>query len=502
MLDRQRAMRAKLNIVVSLLTQFVTLVCGLIVPRLMIGTFGSEAYGATASISNFLGYITLLEGGIGGVARAALYKPLADNDSYGISAVIKEIQRFFRIIAYIFLLYVIILAFGFKSISHIECFDGYTTFLLVVVISIATFAQYFIGISYSVLIQAAQKNYITQLISIAAIILNTILTIFLIRLNFSLIAVKFVSSLVFASKPILMWLYVKKSYNLPRVNTRNSHLLSQKWTGLGQHIAFFLHSNTDVAVLTFFTDLKTVAVYAVYHMVISHIQSVTTSFISGAEALFGDMIAKKEYDQLNRTFRYYETLMSFVSVLLYSVTASLIVPFVRVYTRNVNDANYISPFFAIMLTLASLLYCLRQPYHSVTIAAGHFKQTKFAAYGEAIINITLSIVLVIKYSLIGVAIGTVCAVSFRFIFYVVYLSRNIMRRSIALFIRRMIVNAVSFMVIFGIGFVVQSLVQISDYATWVIAGVIITVAAIVVMIVFTYVFYREDLMPVMKRFKR
>lgn len=66
-----------------------------IVPRLMIGTFGSEAYGATSSITQFLAYITLLEAGIGGVARSALYKPLADNDDYMISAVVCEIKRFF-----------------------------------------------------------------------------------------------------------------------------------------------------------------------------------------------------------------------------------------------------------------------------------------------------------------------------------------------------------------------------------------------------------------------
>lgn len=58
-----RAKRAKLNIVVSLGCQIIVLICGLVIPRSMIGNFGSEAYGATASISQFLAYITLLEGG-------------------------------------------------------------------------------------------------------------------------------------------------------------------------------------------------------------------------------------------------------------------------------------------------------------------------------------------------------------------------------------------------------------------------------------------------------
>ncbi len=47
--------------------------------------------------------------------------------------------------------------------------------------------------------------------------------------------------------------------------------MTQKLTGLSQHIAYFLHSNTDVAGLTFLTNLSMVAVYSVYHMVVNSI---------------------------------------------------------------------------------------------------------------------------------------------------------------------------------------------------------------------------------------
>ena len=141
-----REQRAKFNIFFTLIGQVITLVCGLVVPSLMIRAFGSEAYGATTSITQFLAYITLLEGGIGGVARAALYKPLAENDNKTISKVVREIQCFFRIIAVIFLVYVLILACSFKSISRVQSFDWLSTFFLVIVISIYTVAQYFIGI--------------------------------------------------------------------------------------------------------------------------------------------------------------------------------------------------------------------------------------------------------------------------------------------------------------------------------------------------------------------
>ena len=159
----QRLKKAKLNIFFSLASQAVAVICGLIVPRIMIGTYGSEVYGATASIAQFLGYISLLEAGIGGVARSAFYKPLADNDQHQISVVLHEIKRFFRVIGLIFIIYVIVLACVFNKIAHVACFDYLTTALLVGAISISTLMQYFFGISNMVLLQAAQKIYITKI---------------------------------------------------------------------------------------------------------------------------------------------------------------------------------------------------------------------------------------------------------------------------------------------------------------------------------------------------
>ena len=99
---KSRSHYAKLNIYVTLVCQILTMICGIIVPRILITTYGSELYGATSSITQFLAYITLLEGGICGVARAVLYKPLADLDFERVNKVLTEIRSFFRILGIIF----------------------------------------------------------------------------------------------------------------------------------------------------------------------------------------------------------------------------------------------------------------------------------------------------------------------------------------------------------------------------------------------------------------
>ncbi len=56
-----RSKKAILNIITSLLLQVVVLICGFIVPKLIITNFGSDVNGLISSITQFLAYISLLE---------------------------------------------------------------------------------------------------------------------------------------------------------------------------------------------------------------------------------------------------------------------------------------------------------------------------------------------------------------------------------------------------------------------------------------------------------
>ena len=496
-----RTHKAKMNMFFSLLSQCVSFVCGLIVPQLMINTFGSEAYGATASISNFLSYVVLLEGGMGAVTRSALYKAFANKSIIQISSIVCETKSFFRKIAIGFIVYVLIIAIFFKQISHNDVFDYWYSFSLVIVIALSTFAEYFIGISYSVLLQADQVGYIGIIFKIITTILNTIGIVVLVSLGCDILSVKLLSSIVFVLKPVLLSIYVKKRYKLVEVES-NTKYLKNKGTALGQHIAWTIHNNTDITVLTLFKDLSLVSVYSVHYMVVSQLQNLLSSFTTGMEAVFGSMHANKEKDNLQQTFGYYETLISIISITVFSAAAILFVPFIRLYTAGITDAQYINSPFAFALIIASLLYILRTPYGHMIIAAGRFKETRIAAYGEAIINIVVSIVLVIQYGLVGVAIGTVLATLFRFVYYAIYLSKHVLYRSIIKWIKRMIINSVVFGCAFIIGQNILSLFNINSYAEWIVAGITIVAITGVLTILLNTILYKNDVFAIIRKMKK
>lgn len=93
-MNRNKAMLV--NGTASLVQQLVILICGLIVPRLVLKTFGSSANGMVSSVSQFISITSLIQGGITGASRVAFYAPVAKRDWKSVSVVYKTSQGFFH----------------------------------------------------------------------------------------------------------------------------------------------------------------------------------------------------------------------------------------------------------------------------------------------------------------------------------------------------------------------------------------------------------------------
>ena len=84
-----RTKKAFKNIMASMSYQVISIICGLITPRLLLLAFGSTYNGVVVSATQFLSMITILNVGIAGATRVALYKTLAVNDVLGTSRIVK-----------------------------------------------------------------------------------------------------------------------------------------------------------------------------------------------------------------------------------------------------------------------------------------------------------------------------------------------------------------------------------------------------------------------------
>ena len=84
----------------------------------------------------------------------------------------------------------------------------------------------------------------------------------------------------------------------------DNSLIKERWNGFAINFAAFVHNCTDIAILTIFTDLKTVSIYSVYSLVSNGLKQLINASISGISATVGQVYARQDYDELNKKIRY------------------------------------------------------------------------------------------------------------------------------------------------------------------------------------------------------
>lgn len=495
-----RKKRAIYNITTNLILQIIYILYGFIVPKIIIDKFGSNVNGLVTSITQFLAYISLLESGFGPVVKAALYQPLSNKDNKTINGILKTADKFFKTISMIFIGYIIILCIFYPLIVNSN-FDYFFTISLIIIISISTFSEYFFGMTIKLLLQADQKNYIISLIQIFTYILSVIAIVVMAYLNFDILMIKLISGIIFVLRPIIQNIYVKKHYNLDFSSKSEEYPIKNKWDGLAQHIAAVIHNNTDVTVLTFFCSLEEISVYSVYYLVVKGLKSLIQSLNNGIDALFGDMMAKNETENLNNKFNLYEIIYLSIVTVVFSSAMILIVPFIEVYTKGITDVNYIRPLFGYLIVISEFVWAIRLPYSSITLAAGHFKETRIGAWIECLSNILISVLLVKALGIIGVAIGTIVAMVIRTIEFVYHTSKYILFRDLHGSFKKIFVIIFDALIINIVASFVPMLKN-NSYVNWMINAIIIGIIAVAITLIIDFIFYNKEMKNIIKKFDR
>lgn len=488
------------NIAAAVLYQLTSAVCSLILPRYILLYFGSDVNGMLQSISQLLTYTMFMEFGIGGLITASLYKPLAENDREAVSDIFNNTKRFFNKISLAYAGLVTILAVAAKAVIKTD-FDFWYVSSMVLILGANYYFNYYFALAHRLLLRADQKIRIIQGVQSVTLILNAIVCVAAIKLGAGIHTVKAVSALVFLINPLVFRLYVKKYYNISTVVYDKDRALPRKRDGMIHHIAFFIHMNTDIVLLSIFSGTKEVSVYSVYNSVIYAIESFFITISDSISAALGNLIAKDERDTLRTSFELYQTLNTAAATFVCIAEAVLIIPFVSVYTKGINDVSYIRPAFAYIMIAAQWFYCVRIPYNNIINSAGHYRQTKCGAYIEVILNMSISIAAVSRFGLIGVALGTMTAMAARTVYLAWYLSKNILYRKLKLFAKDMVLNIVFGLMLIA---VLSNIIKISadNLLIWAVYAAVISIIIMLAVVAFNFTVNRSAIVTVIKGLKK
>ena len=483
------------NSMCEIIYNFIIIIHGFIIPILIIISYGSSINGLISSITNSLAYISLLEMGLNNVIKHHLYKPINDNNKDKIESILYSTNKFFKRIAKIFIIYIIVLLIVYPFIT--QEFNYKFIDLLIILISINTFIDYYFSITYKIFLYTSGKSYLVSIINSIVSIINIIVIYIIIKNNCSILIVKLISSLVLIIKPIIFSLYVNKKYKL-NIKNKEKYIIKDKWDGLYQHIAWVIYNKTDILVLTLFSSLSNISIYAVYSAVCIGLRNLVSAITSGIDATFGNMIARNKKDILNDKFNIYETIYFSLITIIFSSAIIMIIPFVKVYTVNIHDANYINYPFGILIILAQFIIAIRMPYRALIHSGGYFKETKNGAIIESILNIVISVMLVFKLGLVGVAIGSLVATLVRTIEFTYFSNKYILKRKIFLSIKKIIIVVIEIILIIFISKYIPYINNI-NYVNFFINLLITILLASIIVLIINIIFYNNDIQFLLRK---
>ena len=416
-------------VISSGLNQFVLVVAGLILPPLIISTYGSEMNGLVNSVKQILGYFSVFSVGLGAAGQVALYEPLHKQEWNKINNIISEIAIFLNRVGVVFAIFISCYAFVLPVIRDDNCDYG-TVMGIVLICGLGNLIEFVYLTRYKILLAADQKQFIVSSVYTQGTILNTILSVILIYYEAPILLVQFAATFAYLVRMLLLRTKVHRIY--PLLNT-NKDIVENNIPNTRQALLYKLSeiiiNCIPVTVVTFICGYIDVSVYSVYNLVFSSIAMIVQIFATGLAATFGNQIAQKDYKTLKSSFKGYNFVFRTLSFFFYICSAILIVPFVSVYISNSDGVNYLLPTVGIMFAVHGICRMIRIPYITLVDAVGNYEENNKANYVEVVVNIIFSVVLTLRWGMIGVLVSGALTALYRSILFMIKINKNMLQFS-------------------------------------------------------------------------
>ncbi len=302
-------MRSKKAIVNTLAGGLGTLLVGLLqfVGRVVFIRFLSDEYlGISSLFTNILSILSLTELGLSTAVCFRLYQPLSGGDSETIKAVMHYFRRAYFVIGWV------VIGLGaalLPLLPHLMTgttglVDVRVVYLLYVLQS--AFSYWFWGYK-AILLQADQKLYIVRFYHVIANLIVTALQLlslmlfrdFLIYSAIGLLSAVLVN--LFSAREVdRLYPYLKEK-SCRRLDKEEKKSLFQDVSGMSLFkINTTIVNSTDNLVISAFINVKTVALYGNYQIIISGISQVAMQLFGGVTATVGNYYAEdtKEHNEL------------------------------------------------------------------------------------------------------------------------------------------------------------------------------------------------------------
>lgn len=473
------------NIVYSFFGQIIILTFGFLVPRIFLKYYGSDTNGLTNTITQIFTYLSLLEAGIAQATTNSLYKYINDKTKYEneISKIISISQVYFRKVSKVYGIIVIIVALIMPLLLKSNL-SYYTMFIYILIEGTISIISFYYIQSWNALLMADGKNYLIVIIDLLTKVLCYSVKIILAIKGYNIIYIQIGCLMISLIKLLIYKFFIIKKYKWIKIlQVSKNDKLENKSAYLIAEIAWTIFSSTDMIILSIFMSTKYASIYSIYNMVFLAISSLLNSIYNSLKYILGKSYFSNisNYEMIHDSFN---SIFLGAMTLFMCVSYIMIIPFVKIYTSGISDINYIYSIFPLLFCLIQMLSWSRYISGNLTAIAGYAKKTSYVSIIEAIINLSLSIILVNYLGIVGVLLATVFALPFKVI-YCNYLSDKII-------LNRSSWNTIKILGINWMVFIITTVVDynfkldINSITHFIIYGFIITIIYLIIIIVINY----------------
>ena len=365
------------NAISGVLGQLITIVFGIYIPHLIIVGLGSESNGLLSSISVVLGYLNLLEAGIGTASLQAMYGPVARNDVNEINGILTATKLFYRKTSKFYALGIAGIAFIYPAVVKSEI--PLLTIVLVILFSgLPNVVNFYFQGKYKILLQADGRYYVITNVQTLSSIITSISKILLINHGYGVLALQFVYFLVSIGQMLFFEVYIRRVYAWVDIAVSpNCGALSKKGAVLVHQISGLVFSSTDTMVLSVLYGLKTVSIYSIYTMLFGMVSTLVQNINNSISFIMGQTFNtdRDEYLKMHNAYEVYNMALTFS---LYSIAGIFILPFITLYTAGA-EVEYVDNVLPYLFISTFLLENGRSSSIKAITFAGHFEQTRWHA---------------------------------------------------------------------------------------------------------------------------
>lgn len=482
-----RSKRALVNTLTAIIFQLITLAVGFVLPRLYVEAFGSTYNGLNQTVSQIMKLLAVLQAGIAASSIQALFKPIAENDKNTITAIFKYIDKQYKRMGYVF----IVLLMGVTVIWTLLNQEELPLYLIptfLLIYGLSSSMEYFFQAKYNIILIAHNKSYCLYLINIFLFLVSTTLKI-LILINIKSIIIYLSVLLVVAFlRLVIIKAFIRKHYPfLAGETTVEDFEIKARKDVLISETAGMVINSTDLIVITMTLGLAYASIYSVYNMVVTGLKGILGSVREGFFAGLGQLYYEN-FEHFKQRFDEFETLYFTLMFVLYSIAIVLYLPFIEIYTANM-DINYVYKYFPVMFVVMTLIVTLRIPSVILINTAGHFKQVKYYAVVEAILNLVISVVLALWIGIYGVLIGTIIAAIYRTPILANYSNKNIIHRKNKFYVQKVLILSIPFVIASVFSLSVN--IHVESFIQWIRLGLIVSVAVTFVYVILLFFMERK-----------